>query len=57
MWYTVSYLSPISPIRTEHPVDRCCEHRCVLRRQGVEKPGPPGYGPIVLNLNAHSEEI
>lgn len=23
----------------------------------VEKPGPAGYGPIVLNLNAHSEDI
>ncbi len=23
----------------------------------VEKPGPPGYGPIVLDLNAHSEDI
>ena len=23
----------------------------------IEKPGPPGYGPIVLNLNAHSEDI
>ena len=23
----------------------------------VEKPGPEGYGPIVLNLNAHSEDI
>jgi hypothetical protein len=23
----------------------------------IEKPGPPGYGPIVLDLNAHSEDI
>jgi hypothetical protein len=23
----------------------------------VEKPGPPGYGPIVVDLNAHSEDI
>jgi hypothetical protein len=23
----------------------------------IEKPGPRGYGPIVLNLNAHSEDI
>jgi lipoprotein-anchoring transpeptidase ErfK/SrfK len=23
----------------------------------IEKPGPAGYGPIVLNLNAHSEDI
>ena len=23
----------------------------------IEKPGPSGYGPIVLNLNAHSEDI
>lgn len=23
----------------------------------IEKPGPHGYGPIVLNLNAHSEDI
>jgi hypothetical protein len=23
----------------------------------VETPGPPGYGPIVLDLNAHSEDI
>lgn len=23
----------------------------------IEKPGPPGYGPIVLNINAHSEDI
>lgn len=23
----------------------------------VEKPGPAGYGPVVLNLNAHSEDI
>jgi hypothetical protein len=23
----------------------------------IEKPGQPGYGPIVLNLNAHSEDI
>lgn len=23
----------------------------------VENPGPPGYGPIVLDLNAHSEDI
>lgn len=23
----------------------------------VEEPGPAGYGPIVLNLNAHSEDI
>ena len=23
----------------------------------VEKPGPAGYGPIVVNLNAHSEDI
>ncbi|MET0903282.1 MAG: L,D-transpeptidase [Acidimicrobiales bacterium] len=23
----------------------------------IEKPGAPGYGPIVLNLNAHSEDI
>ena len=23
----------------------------------IEKPGPPGYGPIVLNTNAHSEDI
>jgi len=23
----------------------------------VEEPGPPGYGPIVLDLNAHSEDI
>ena len=23
----------------------------------IEKPGPPGYGPIVVDLNAHSEDI
>lgn len=23
----------------------------------VEKPGPSGYGPVVVNLNAHSEDI
>jgi lipoprotein-anchoring transpeptidase ErfK/SrfK len=23
----------------------------------IEKPGPAGYGPVVLNLNAHSEDI
>jgi hypothetical protein len=23
----------------------------------IEKPGPDGYGPIVLDLNAHSEDI